>query len=379
MTSRHASHRAAVVLAVAVAGALPVAAHAPPPADVVSDAAEAYAHGHRTLMTKPYSALVRIGVTQKTGVQRSTTDVVAFDAAASTAGYAVSNLRPSPFGALPVARMVGSGGRLYVQIENEPRAVIERETPLSRIYFHRGSPLVLPAPATLVDYVPDSSGGPGEVAFRASIEADAARRTVAEVIAGPHASRVAPRLILDRAVVRVTVDIRTGRLIRTHVHFRARVPATAFAGINVPQRTRALAGSHITVASRFRPFTLPSEPDVGVPEKTMPLADWADTVDARARILEAAVVLSAYRDMTGSLRGLTPRILRGVDPSLAVVHGRGTTRRGTVGLVVHPDRHGFTLRVTARNGWSYRADSRDRNRFVGTCRMAAGKSCGTWG
>lgn len=378
MTKRPPRLPKLTAFACAAVGILGLTGSASASLDSGNQAADAYSRGYETLMTRPYSALVRVGVTEKTGAGRTSTDVVAFDSAASTAGYAVSNLSPWPFGPVPVARMVGSGGRVYLQIDGEPRSVVDTEAAQSRIYFDRGSPLVLPPPDTLGDHTPERSDGPHEDVFRATVATDAARATVARVIAGRDAERVAPRLHMERAVVRVAVDPGTGRITRTHLHLRAQVPANAFEGITVPARVKKLAGSRVTVVSRFSVLTLPREPEVGVPDKTMPLNDWADTVEARARILEAAVVLSVYRDMTGSLRGLSPRMLRAFNPAITIVHGRGSTRRGTVGLVIDSGGRGFTLRVTARNGWTYRADSRARNHFAGTCRMAGGKSCGTW-
>ncbi len=351
----------------------------PPPPSPAPPAAQ-YAHGYGLLMTVPYAAVVRVGTTRHgASPGDASTDVLTFDTSATTGGFSISDLRPWPFGDVPVSRVIGTGGRLYLQIDGEPRSVVDDDLPRSAILFGRGSPLFVPPPDALGDYVPVPYPAAGRRAFRATVETGAARRVVAEVLVGAKtAERVASRLAVRSAAFRAVVDEGTGRLVVTQVHIDAWVPPDAFADVRVPKAVAAYAGHRMTVASRFDPIALPGEPDVGVPDRTMPVSDWIDTLDVRARLVEAAAAVSLYRDTIGSLRGLTPRRVRGFDPSLRLVRGRGTTGGRTVGSVAHPDRHGFTLRTTARNGWTYRLDSSRHGHLVGTCRMAARRSCGVW-
>ncbi len=380
MPNRRTTSRSALVLLALVVGLLGqgmrAQAQAPETGGAVRDA---YARGHATLMTSPYSALVRVGLTNQTPGDRPSTLSVAFDAAASAGGYTATNIRSSGLEALVASRIIGTDGHVFWEVTDEPRAIIADAdaTSRARIYYGRGSSLVTPAPSMLGDYVEVPTANPSRTSLRATISTEDAQRIVAEAIGGStRVDAVASRLVMRSAVLRATVDRPSGRIVRTHVHLRAWIPVDAFRGLRVPEEMKALEGTRLTVASEFTPVTLPREPDVAVPLTSMPYDDWLDTREARASIVEAAVLVTIYLNMKGSLKGISPRWARSIDTDLSLVYGRGTTKAGTVGLVVHRDRQSFTLRVTARNGWTYRLVSTSEA-LIGTCRMA-GKSCGVW-
>lgn len=336
-----------------------------------------YSEGRSALMTTPYAAKARIGITQGTGAKPAKS-LQSFDTTVSSAGYTATNVKP-PYVVGRPTTVVGTKGQVYVSIKGEPDAIRAAESATERVVYHRGSPIFLPDAALLTGATPVEATEAGTEAFESAIDTATAQRLLAYTFASEaEVDALAPKLEVERAVVRVTVDVAQRRIVTTNVRVTGVLPKEHIGEVSGLWIVGEPVDQPVILESLFSPTLLPRDPAITVPKRTISLAAWTSTVTARNQIVKARNAIEKYGKRAKTVAGMTPAAIRKIDKNVKLVAGRGTTKAGTVGYTILSNGRRYSLRVTAANGWTYTATRPFKGKFTTTCVRPGGASCGTW-